>query len=206
MGHHVVSSYRLQDTCAQAVSVCMLSWSSAYVSSSIGMQDPVSSFFDKTFDGAHNLTVQAGDLKNVRWARIDYLEVTDITTRWGIWKSVLFSLLCLLPSSAQPIHTYECSIVAEHQSSSSRKTKVANSASSKSLPSARCVSQKKCEISCSMKNGLRQSLGQDRGVQQVTGTSSFSTLSFTLSSIFFSRRFCSVILCHVCYVPGSILN
>lgn len=103
MGHHVVSPIFLQDTCAQAVSVCMLSSVSAFVFSSIGMQDPVSSFFDKTFDGAHNLTVQAGDLKNVRWARIDYLEVTDITTRWGIWKSVPSFPLSLLPSSAQPI-------------------------------------------------------------------------------------------------------
>lgn len=57
--------------------------------STIGAQDPVSSYFDQTFDGAHNLTLKAGDLKNVRWARVDYLEVTDITTRWGIWKSVL---------------------------------------------------------------------------------------------------------------------
>lgn len=50
------------------------------------MQDPVSTYFDKTFDGAYNLTVEAGDLKHVKWARIDYLAVTEITTRWGIWK------------------------------------------------------------------------------------------------------------------------
>jgi len=54
---------------------------------SIGMQDPVSTYFDKTFDGAYNLTVEAGDLKHVKWARIDYLAVTEITTRWGIWKA-----------------------------------------------------------------------------------------------------------------------
>jgi hypothetical protein len=65
-------------------------------SSSIGPQDPISNFFDNTFDGAHNLTVEAGDLKNVRWARIDYLEVTDITTRWGIWKSAYISFSPLL--------------------------------------------------------------------------------------------------------------
>lgn len=61
--------------------------------SSIGNQDPVSTYFDKTFDGAHNLTIQAGDLKHVRWARVDYLEVTEITTRWAIWKSVPCSSL-----------------------------------------------------------------------------------------------------------------
>lgn len=59
------------------------------MSSSIGPQDPISNFFDKAFDSAYNLTVEARDLKNVRWARIDYLDVTDITTRWGIWKSAL---------------------------------------------------------------------------------------------------------------------
>jgi len=53
----------------------------------IGSQDPVSDFFDKTFDGAYNLTQEAGDLKHVRWARVDYLAVTDITTRWGIWRA-----------------------------------------------------------------------------------------------------------------------
>ncbi|KAF8317011.1 uncharacterized protein EI90DRAFT_3147377 [Cantharellus anzutake] len=54
---------------------------------SVGSQDPVSHFFDQTFDGAHNLTVQAGDADNIRWGRVDYLDVTDITTRWVIWRA-----------------------------------------------------------------------------------------------------------------------
>lgn len=56
--------------------------------SSIGAQDPVSTYFDKTYDAAYNLTLEAGDAKHVRWRRIDYLDVTEITTRWGIWKCV----------------------------------------------------------------------------------------------------------------------
>jgi len=54
---------------------------------SIGSQDPISSYFDSTFDGAYNLTRDAADAPNVRWGRVDYLDVTEITTRWGIWKA-----------------------------------------------------------------------------------------------------------------------
>ncbi|KAF8314742.1 hypothetical protein DL93DRAFT_2079894 [Clavulina sp. PMI_390] len=54
---------------------------------SVGTQDPVSSYFDQLFDSAHNLTVKAGDLTHVRWARIDYLQVTELTSRWSIWKA-----------------------------------------------------------------------------------------------------------------------
>ena len=54
--------------------------------SSVGSRDSVSHFFDQTFDGAHNLTVEAQDAKNIRWGRIDYLDVTEITTRWVIWR------------------------------------------------------------------------------------------------------------------------
>lgn len=54
--------------------------------SSIGHQDPVSSFYDKVFDAAHNQTLEAKEASNVRWGRIDYLDVTEITTRWVVWK------------------------------------------------------------------------------------------------------------------------
>jgi hypothetical protein len=56
--------------------------------SSVGPQDPISSFFDQTFDAAYNLSLKAEDAKHIRWARIDYFDVTEITTRWAIWKSV----------------------------------------------------------------------------------------------------------------------
>ena len=61
-----------------------------FLNSSIGSQDPVSSYFDSTFDGAYNLTRDAADAPNLRWGRIDYLDVTEITTRWVIWKYAKF--------------------------------------------------------------------------------------------------------------------
>lgn len=50
---------------------------------------------DNVFDSAFNLTQVAGDLPNVRWGRIDYLNVTAITTRWSVWKYVFLSSLSL---------------------------------------------------------------------------------------------------------------
>lgn len=32
------------------------------------------------------MTKKAGDLKHVRFGRIDYMNVTAITTRWMIWQ------------------------------------------------------------------------------------------------------------------------
>jgi hypothetical protein len=48
----------------------------------------LSKFVDKYFDGAYNLTMEKNDLPNVRWGRIDYLNVTELTTRWNIWQYV----------------------------------------------------------------------------------------------------------------------
>ncbi|KAF8165687.1 hypothetical protein B0H34DRAFT_690040 [Crassisporium funariophilum] len=50
-------------------------------------QDGVSKFLDEVFDSAFNQTQLAGDLPNVKWGRIDYLNVTHITTKWGIWQA-----------------------------------------------------------------------------------------------------------------------
>ncbi|KAF7975627.1 hypothetical protein HWV62_9061 [Athelia sp. TMB] len=47
----------------------------------------VSKFADTMFDSAFNLTQEEGDLKHVRWARIDYLNVTRITTKWNVWSA-----------------------------------------------------------------------------------------------------------------------
>ncbi|KAG6910797.1 hypothetical protein DXG01_007686 [Tephrocybe rancida] len=55
------------------------------ISVTTGRQDGVSLFVDKVFDEAFNETLVAGDLPNVRWGRIDYLNVTGITTKWSIW-------------------------------------------------------------------------------------------------------------------------
>lgn len=43
--------------------------------------------FDKKFDEAYDLTVKAKDLKQVKWGRVDYMNVTAITTKWGVWRA-----------------------------------------------------------------------------------------------------------------------
>jgi hypothetical protein len=40
------------------------------------------------FDAAFNVTVVNGDLKHVRWGRIDYMNVTRLTTKWAVWQCV----------------------------------------------------------------------------------------------------------------------
>ncbi|KAK7062246.1 hypothetical protein R3P38DRAFT_2834257 [Favolaschia claudopus] len=55
------------------------------VSASSSRQEAISKLFDMAFDDAYNATLIAGDLPNVRWARIDYLNVTYVTTKWSLW-------------------------------------------------------------------------------------------------------------------------
>ncbi|KAF9226827.1 hypothetical protein BS17DRAFT_878652 [Gyrodon lividus] len=50
-----------------------------------GQPDGVSKFVDNTFDAAYNYTLEKGDLEHVRFGRIDYLDVTTITTKWAVW-------------------------------------------------------------------------------------------------------------------------
>ncbi|KDQ64209.1 hypothetical protein JAAARDRAFT_74964 [Jaapia argillacea MUCL 33604] len=45
----------------------------------------LSKLADNHFDQAYNVTQLEGDLPNVRWGRIDYLNVTAITTKWAVW-------------------------------------------------------------------------------------------------------------------------
>ncbi|KIK95339.1 hypothetical protein PAXRUDRAFT_827141 [Paxillus rubicundulus Ve08.2h10] len=52
-----------------------------------GQPDGVSKFVDTTFDAAYNYTLEKGDLEHVRFGRIDYLDVTAITTRWAVWSA-----------------------------------------------------------------------------------------------------------------------
>jgi hypothetical protein len=40
---------------------------------------------DESFDAAYNYTLEKGDLEHVRFGRIDYLDVTAITTKWVVW-------------------------------------------------------------------------------------------------------------------------
>ncbi|KAI0053725.1 hypothetical protein FA95DRAFT_1530661 [Auriscalpium vulgare] len=53
----------------------------------------VSAWADKQFDEAYNLTQIEGDLPNVRWGRIDYLNVTTLTTKWSVWQAPMVVLI-----------------------------------------------------------------------------------------------------------------
>lgn len=48
-------------------------------------QEGVSKFVDSVFDSAYDISVKTGDLPNIRWGRIDYLNVTVLTTKWAVW-------------------------------------------------------------------------------------------------------------------------
>lgn len=50
----------------------------------------MSQFVDKIFDETYNETLIAEDMPNLRWGRIDYLNVTYLTTKWGVWQCVLY--------------------------------------------------------------------------------------------------------------------
>ena len=50
--------------------------------------DGVSKIFDDIFDSAFNESQIAGDLPHVRWGRMDYLNVTRVTTKWAVWQWV----------------------------------------------------------------------------------------------------------------------
>ncbi|KAF8528837.1 hypothetical protein BU17DRAFT_37569 [Hysterangium stoloniferum] len=47
----------------------------------------ISAFVDEQFNAAYNTTLEENDLHHVRWGRIDYLNVTRLTTKWGVWKA-----------------------------------------------------------------------------------------------------------------------
>lgn len=75
------------------VSLCSLQSLGQYadrrtVSSSVsrGQNNGLSKITDQEFDAAFNQTMIAGDLPDVRWGRIDYLNVTYLTTKWNIWQ------------------------------------------------------------------------------------------------------------------------
>lgn len=57
-----------------------------FVIVTIGKQDAMSKLVDEAFDTAYQLALDAGDAPHVKWARVDYLTVTEITTEWMVWK------------------------------------------------------------------------------------------------------------------------
>ncbi|KAI0832722.1 hypothetical protein BC628DRAFT_1309294 [Trametes gibbosa] len=63
------------------------------ISVTAGGNNAISQFVDKSFDEAYNQTLIAGDLPHVRWGRIDYINVTYITTKWSVWSGPYIVLL-----------------------------------------------------------------------------------------------------------------
>ncbi|KAJ7018373.1 hypothetical protein C8F04DRAFT_1016341 [Mycena alexandri] len=57
------------------------------VSATSSRNEGLSKFIDTAFDDAYNDTLIAGDLPHVRFARIDYLNVTYVTTKWNLWSA-----------------------------------------------------------------------------------------------------------------------
>lgn len=57
-------------------------------SASSNRQEGISKFVDQIVDETYNETLIAGDLPHVRFGRIDYLNVTYVTTKWNLWKCV----------------------------------------------------------------------------------------------------------------------
>ncbi|KIK64873.1 hypothetical protein GYMLUDRAFT_240812 [Collybiopsis luxurians FD-317 M1] len=53
----------------------------------------MSQFVDQIFDETFNETLVAGDMPHLRWGRIDYLNVTYITTKWCVWQAPTFVIL-----------------------------------------------------------------------------------------------------------------
>jgi hypothetical protein len=62
---------------------------------STAKEDTISKLVDQVIDTAYNTTVEKGDLPNVRWGRIDYFNVTTVTTKWALWQCVLVSFPCV---------------------------------------------------------------------------------------------------------------
>ncbi|KAF8559463.1 hypothetical protein OG21DRAFT_1389067, partial [Imleria badia] len=55
------------------------------ITTTAGQPEGISKFVDESFDAAYNYTLDKGDLEHVRFGRIDYLDVTVITTKWAVW-------------------------------------------------------------------------------------------------------------------------
>ena len=46
----------------------------------------LSQMFDEKFDEAYDVSAKENDLPHVKWGRIDYVNVTALTTKWGVWQ------------------------------------------------------------------------------------------------------------------------
>jgi len=75
-----------------------------FVIVTIGKQDTMSKFVDEAFDGAYKLALEAGDAPHVKWARVDYLAVTELTTEWMVWKP---PTLMVIRDNGQSLRFYQ---------------------------------------------------------------------------------------------------
>jgi hypothetical protein len=46
----------------------------------------LSKYLDDVYDEAYNALELEGGIDGVRWGRIDYVNVTFLTTKWAIWQ------------------------------------------------------------------------------------------------------------------------
>ncbi|THG98089.1 hypothetical protein EW026_g4030 [Hermanssonia centrifuga] len=67
------------------------------ISTSAGTQQQggISKLLDNQFDAAYNESLIENDLPDVRWGRIDYLNVTYLTTKWNIWQEFIIHYFAL---------------------------------------------------------------------------------------------------------------
>lgn len=47
----------------------------------------LSQMFDEKFDEAYDISTKEDDLPHVKWGRIDYVNVTALTTKWVVWQA-----------------------------------------------------------------------------------------------------------------------
>lgn len=69
-----------------------------------GQPEGVSKFVDSVFDATYNYTLEQGELPHVRFGRIDYLNVTSITTKWAVWSA---PYLVVLKDRGQTLRFYK---------------------------------------------------------------------------------------------------
>lgn len=69
-----------------------------------GQPEGVSKFVDHVFDATYNYTLEKGELSHVRFGRIDYLNVTSITTKWAVWSA---PYLVVLKDRGQTLRFYK---------------------------------------------------------------------------------------------------
>ncbi|RXW25174.1 hypothetical protein EST38_g694 [Candolleomyces aberdarensis] len=78
-------------------------WALIITTSASNKADAISKFVDQMFDSAYNTSVDENDLPNVRWGRIDYFNVTYLTTKWNVWQA---PYLVILKDRGQTLRFY----------------------------------------------------------------------------------------------------